>query len=115
MKASHTWRRNSATFDDENLVSHAGLVPVLELAEQAGLRHLLHEHVKITSGRVKSGAANPVPKLVSIVAGMLAGADTIDGLDVVRAGGMKKLFGGVYACATLGILGSPLHRVGNGE
>ena len=104
MKASHTWRRNSATFDDENLVSHAGLVPVLELAEQAGLRHLLHEHVKITSGRVKSGAANPVPKLVSIVAGMLAGADTIDGLDVVRAGGMKKLFGGVYACATLGIL-----------
>src|SRR5690606_32480852 len=87
-----------------NLVSHAGLVPVLELAEQAGLRHLLHEHVKITSGRVKSGAANPVPKLVSIVAGMLAGADTIDGLDVVRAGGMNKLFGGVYACATLGIL-----------
>jgi hypothetical protein len=35
---------------------------------------------------------------------MLAGADSIDDLDVVRAGGMKKHFGGVYAYATLGIL-----------
>ena len=26
MKASHTWRRGGATFDDENLVSRAGLV-----------------------------------------------------------------------------------------
>jgi hypothetical protein len=35
---------------------------------------------------------------------MAAGADSIDDLDVIRSGGMKKLFGGVYACATLGIL-----------
>jgi hypothetical protein len=35
---------------------------------------------------------------------MLVGADSIDDLDVIRAGGMKKLFGQVYACATLGIL-----------
>jgi hypothetical protein len=52
---------------------------------------------------VKSGAANPTPKLTSIVAGMAAGADSIDDLDVIRSGGMKQLFGGVYACATLGI------------
>src|SRR5690606_36352873 len=91
-------------FDDENLVSHAGLVPVMELAERAGLRGLLDEHVRFTSERVKSGAANPIPKLLSIIAAMLAGADSIDGLDVIRAGGMKKLFGAVYACATLGIL-----------
>jgi hypothetical protein len=34
---------------------------------------------------------------------MAAGADSIDDLDVIRAGGMKKLFRGVYACSTLGI------------
>jgi hypothetical protein len=104
VKASHTWRRDSATFDEENLVSHAGLVPVMELAERAGLRHLLDERLRFTGERVKSGAANPTPKLLSIIAAMLTGADTIDGLDVIRAGGMKKLFGAVYACATLGIL-----------
>jgi hypothetical protein len=90
-------------FDDDNLVSHAGLVPLLELAEQAGLSQLLNEHVRFTSERVKSGAANPTPKLTSIIAGMAAGADSIDDLDVIRCGGMRKLFGGVYANATLGI------------
>jgi Transposase DDE domain group 1 len=91
-------------FDDGNLVSHAGLVPLLALAEQAGLSSLLDGHVRFTSERVRSGAANPTPKLTSIIAGMAAGADSIDDLDVVRSGGMKKVFGGVYACATLGIL-----------
>jgi hypothetical protein len=90
-------------FDEENLVSHAGLVPVLELAERAGLSQLLDQHVRFTDERVKSGAANPTPKLTSIIAGMAAGADSIDDLDLIRSGGMKKVFGGVYACATLGI------------
>jgi hypothetical protein len=90
-------------FDDANLVSHAGLVPLMELAEQAGLSRLLGEHVRFTSERVKSGAANATPKLTSVVAGMAAGADSIDDLDMIRSGGMKRLFGGVYACATLGI------------
>src|SRR5262245_53062651 len=75
----------------------------LELAVQAGLSQLLDEHVGFTCERVRSGAANPTPKLTSIVAGMAAGADSIDDLDVIRSGGMNKLFGGVYACATLGI------------
>ena len=103
MQASHAWRSGSAVFDDENLVSHAGLVPLVELAEQAGLSRLLDEHVRFGSERVKSGAANPTPKLTGIIAGMAAGADSIDDLDVIRAGGMGKLFGGVYAAATLGI------------
>jgi Transposase DDE domain group 1 len=103
VQGSHAWRGDSAVFDDTNLVSHAGLVPLMELAEQAGLSRLLDEHVRFTSERVRSGAANPTPKLTSIIAGMATGADSIDDLDVVRAGGMKKLFGGVYACATLGI------------
>jgi len=103
VQGCHIWRGDAAVFDEDNLVSHAGLVPLLELAEQAGLSQLLDEHVRFTSERVKSGAANSTAKLTSIIAGMAAGADSIDDLDVIRAGGMKKVFGGVYACATLGI------------
>jgi hypothetical protein len=90
-------------FDEENLVSCAGLVPVMELAEQAGLSALFDGHVRFTSERIRAGAANPTPKLAAIIAGMATGADSIDDLDVIRAGGMKRLFGGVYAAATLGI------------
>jgi hypothetical protein len=85
-------------------VSHAGLVPLLALAEQAGLSRLLDQHVRFGCERIKSGTANATAKLTSIIAGMACGADSIDDLDVVRAGGMKKLFSGVYAAATLGIL-----------
>lgn len=103
VQGSHAWRGDSAVFDEDNLVSHAGLVPLMELAEQAGLSELFDEHVRFSSERVKSGAANPAPKLTAIVAGMAAGADSIEDLDMIRSGGMKKLFHGVYACATLGI------------
>jgi hypothetical protein len=103
VQGSHTWRGDSAVFDEDNLVSHAGLVPLLELAEQAGLSELLDEHVRFVDERVKSGAANPTPKLTSIIAGMAAGADSIDDLDVIRSGGMTNVFGEVYAAATLGI------------
>jgi hypothetical protein len=103
VQGSHAWCGDGAVFDEDNLVSHAGLVPLLELAEQAGLSRLLDECVRFTSERVKSGAANSTPKLTSIIAGMAAGADSIDDLDVIRSGGMMKVFGGVYACATLGI------------
>jgi Transposase DDE domain group 1 len=58
--------------------------------------------VVIGSSRVKSAAANPAGKLTSIIAGMAAGADCIDDLDVIRSGGMRRLFAEVYAPATLG-------------
>jgi len=103
VQGSHAWQVDGAVFDEDNLVSHAGLVPLLELAEQAGLSRLVDEHVRFVDERVKSGAANATPKLTAIIAGMAAGADSIDDLDVIRSGGMKKLFGGVYAAATLGI------------
>jgi hypothetical protein len=77
---------------------------VLELAEQTGLSELLDEHVRFTSEVVRSGAANPTPKLTSIIGGLLAGADSIGDLDVIRSGGTHRLFGGVYAPTTLGTL-----------
>ena len=91
-------------FDDDNLVSSAGLVPVMALAQQTGLVRLLDEKVRITAPRIKSGAANPAPKLATLIAGMVAGADCIDDIDVIRSGGMKTLFDGVYAPSTVGTL-----------
>ena len=104
VKLPDAWSRAAATFDDVNLVSHAGLAPVLALAERAGLSELIGEKVRIwaSATKVKSAGVNPAGKLTSIIAGMAAGADCIDDLDVIRSGGMKQLFGGVYAATTLG-------------
>jgi hypothetical protein len=104
VQVSHRFASDSAVFDDDNLVSCAGLVPVMTLAEQAGLSRLLDEKVRITDPRIRSGAANPAPKLVTLIAAMCAGADCIDDADIVRSGGMKTLFGGVYAPSTIGTL-----------
>ena len=90
------------SFDEENLVSCGGLVPVMELAERAGMSELVAEKVEITNAPIPSTGANPAGKVAAIVAGMAAGADSIDDLDVIRHGGMKRLFSGVYAPSTLG-------------
>ena len=89
-------------FDDENLVSCTGLVPVMALAEQAGLSELVDERVVFKTTRVASAAVNPAGKVTSIIAGMAAGADSIEDLEVIRSGGMPRLFSEVYASATLG-------------
>jgi hypothetical protein len=104
VRVSHRFIAGSARFDEDNLVSHAGLVPLLGLAEQTRLPEIIAEKVSITTSRIKSGAANPAPKLLGVIAGMCAGADSIQDLDVLRAGGMPILFDGVYAPSTLGTL-----------
>ena len=92
MKASHTVL---PVFDDANLVSAAGLVPVLGLAQAAGLHELLATQLSVDS-------ANRAAKASSVVGGMLAGADSIDDLDLLRHGAMGRLFSGVRAPSTLG-------------
>jgi len=87
-----------ATFDDPNLVSCAGLVPVMRLAQQAGLHDAVADWVRLPGDK----GANPAGKIATIVAGMLAGADSIDDLDIARHGGMPSLFSSVYAPSTLG-------------
>src|SRR6476620_2673485 len=104
VRVSHRFTTGSARFDEDNLVSDAGLVPLLELAEQTRLPEIIAEKVSIKTARIKSGAANPAPKLLTVIAGMCAGADSIDDLDMLRAGGMPILFDGVYAPSTLGTL-----------
>ena len=91
-------RRWCATFDDPNLVSCAGLVPVMRLAEDIGLHDAVADRVRLPTDK----GANPAGKVATIVAGMLAGADSIDDLDIARHGGMRSLFTSVYAPSTLG-------------
>jgi hypothetical protein len=87
-----------ATFDDPNLVSCAGLVPVMRLARTVGLPAAVADRVHLPGDT----GSNPAGKVATIVAGMLAGADSIDNLDIARHGGMRSLFTGVYAPSTLG-------------
>ena len=75
-------------------MSAAGLVPALRLAESAGLYGLL-EGLTVPS-------PNAAVKTASVVGGMLAGADCIDDLDLLRHGGMGRVFDGVRAPSTLG-------------
>ena len=74
----------------------------MALAEQTGLSELVSGKVAFKATSVTSAGVNPAGKITSIVAGMVAGADSIDDLDVIRSGGMPRLFGEVYAPATLG-------------
>jgi hypothetical protein len=98
MQLSHTPPVVSATFDDPNLVSAAGLVPLMALAEHAGLRALGDEHLSVPTDK----GANAGTKLAALVAGMAAGADSIEDLGLLRHGAMGKLFDRPYAPSTLG-------------
>ena len=88
----------SVRFDDPNLVSNAGLVPVMRLAQDAGLLDLADGLLTLGS----TAGSNAGAKVSSIVAGMVAGADSIEDLDVIRHGGLPGLFTGMRAPSTLG-------------
>ena len=98
MRLLHSLAKTQASFDDPNLVSHAGLVPVVALAGRAGLAGLVAGHVRPGGA---CGVNAPV-KVACLVAGMAAGADSIDDMGLLRHGAMTALFGGVRAPSTLG-------------
>ncbi len=80
-------------FDDPNLLSHAGLAPLMALAERAGLPDLLAD--------VRPGGPCGVNAGVKVTC-LAAGADSIDDMDLLRDGAMETLFSGVRAPSTLG-------------
>jgi Transposase DDE domain group 1 len=94
----HGLARTHASFDDPNLVSRAGLVPVIALAQRAGLAGLVAEHVRPAG----PCGVNAQLKIPCLVAGMAAGADSIDDMDLLRHGALPDLFGGIRAPSTLG-------------
>jgi len=99
MRSSHAAAAVDVAFDDPNLISDAGLVPVVALAEQIGLPQLVAEYVSIT-GAVNSAGANPAAKVMSLLAGMVAGADSIEDVDRLRLAGNGVVFDGIRAPST---------------
>ena len=49
MEASHELSRVSVSFDEPNLVSHAGLVPVAELAQRLRVAERIDETVTVSA------------------------------------------------------------------
>src|SRR4051812_47852409 len=98
VQLSHTSGATSAVFDDPNLVSSAGLVPVVALAEAAGLGALAQERLSVPTDK----GAHAGMKVTSLVAGMVAGADSIDDMALLRHGGMSRVFARAYAPSTPG-------------
>ena len=90
MQLSHTVSNVSVAFDDPNLVACAGLAPVMELARRAGLPDLVASKVKVGV----PGGVFPAVKVPALIAGMIAGADSIDDLELLRHGGMDRLLPG---------------------
>ena len=103
MQLSHSRKVVSATFSEPNFVSVAGLVPVMKLAADAGLHELADYWLSVPTDK----GANAGLKVASLVGGMVAGADSIEDMAVLRHGAMGKLFNACYAPSTLG---SFLHK-----
>ena len=71
-------------FDDERVVSDAGIALVATLAERLGIEALVGRLVTLPGDR--PGAANAGRKVMALVYAMLLGADCIDDCEVLRAG-----------------------------
>jgi hypothetical protein len=91
----------NVVFDDERVVSDAGIALVATLAERLGIEARARRLVRLRPGR--PGRANAGRKVMALVFAMLLGADSIDDCDVLRAGRTRRLLGGwIPAPSTLG-------------
>jgi hypothetical protein len=88
-------------FDDERVVSDAGIALVATLAQRLGIERLADRLVRLR--RDRPGAANVGRKVMALIYAMLLGADCIDDCELLRAGRTRRLLGGwLPAPSTLG-------------
>jgi len=88
-------------FDDERVVSDAGLMLAATLVERLGIEELAQRLVRLRPKRPGAGSAGR--KVMSLIYAMVLGADSIDDCDVLRSGRTRRLLGGwVAAPSTLG-------------
>jgi hypothetical protein len=100
MRSSHTLDRMDTCFDDDRLVADAGLLLPATLAQHLGLRQLVERHLDLGAA---VGRANAGDKLLTLVMSALAGGDTIDDANALRAGGTGRVLGfTLKAASTLG-------------
>jgi hypothetical protein len=99
-RVSQPLDRVEVIFDDDNLVSNAGLIVPATLVDRLGLEPLINDTVRL-DGRV--GGARPGRKVLTLVHSILAGGSHIDHADVLRAGATSTVLGHrVMAPSTLG-------------
>ncbi len=92
--------RLRVTFDEDSLVSDAGLLVAGTLMSRLGLEQLVDETVRLGDRR---GGALPGRKVLSLVASMLVGGSHIDHADRLRAGSTQRVLPfRVMAPSTLG-------------
>ena len=88
-------------FDDERVVSDAGVMLVATIAQRLGIEALAQQLVRLR--RDRPGAANAGRKVIALLYAMVLGADSIDDCGVLRAGRTGRLLGGwIPAPSTLG-------------
>jgi hypothetical protein len=89
------------SFDDERVVSDAGIALVATLAGRLGIEGLAHRFVRLRGDR--PGAVNAGRKVMALIYAMVLGADSIDDCELLRAGRTRRLLGGwLPAPSTLG-------------
>src|SRR4051812_20786316 len=98
MRLSHTRPVGAASFDEPNLVSAAGLVPVMRLAAEAGLDALAGDLLSVPTDK----GSNAGGKVSALVAGMIAGAGSIYDLGPLPHRGMGRVFDRPFAPPTFG-------------
>ena len=94
----HSAHRLSTTFNDANVWSSAGIAIATAMALGSGLGDLA-DASRTVPGYV--GASSGL-KFTALVAGMLAGTDSIDDMAPLHLGGMRELFWGTSAPPALG-------------
>ena len=101
MRSSHSLDAIAVSFDDERLVADAGLIQPATLAQHLGLRGLYDDHVDLGDA---PGHANVGHKAMTLIHSCLAGGDSIDDCDALRAGATQAVLGHVVlAPSTLGV------------
>lgn len=100
MVSSHSLDAMEVTFDDERSVTDAGMVLSATLGRHLGLRGLCDDYIDLGDA---AGRANVGDKAMTIIHSALAGGDSIDDCDDLRAGSTAKVLGHtVLAPSTLG-------------
>jgi Transposase DDE domain group 1 len=87
-------------FDDEKVVSDAGIMLVATLVDRLGVQELVDDTVLLP--RERSGAVNAGRKVLALLFAMVLGGDCIDDARVLRAGRTNRLLGWMPAPSTLG-------------
>jgi hypothetical protein len=101
VQVSHTPHHLDIAFDDGNLVAHAGLALSSQLADRLGVRELIRERLHLGHGI--PGAANADLKVMTLISALLAGAECIDDVDLLRSGATASVIGQwVAAPSTIG-------------